>query len=181
MGEAWRKPEKVVTFEGRPMLVPEPYSIYKTPSGGRHVVFRQPDPPIKGRFRWSEGVEILANCLLTVHDVGAILYPSIAPRAVLPDVFRRPYEGEGVKEEIADARSRGHPINKVQKGDDLPTYGRLMSLRRLMRCLLSTLVIGEGGMMNGSRWPTPRNSREWTRMTSWRGVCKTRFMSAMKR
>jgi hypothetical protein len=107
--EAWRKPEKVVTFKGRPMLVPEPYSIYKTPSGGRHVVFRQPDPPIKGRFRWSEGVEILANCLLTVHDVGAIVYPRVASRAVLPEVFRQPYGAEG-----NGAGERGHLINKYR-------------------------------------------------------------------
>jgi hypothetical protein len=124
--ECWRKPERVVSFKGRSMLVPEPYSIYKTPSGGRHIVFRQPDLRIKGRMRWSPGVEVLGEgCILTVHDVGAILYPRIAPRAVLPDAFRKPYEGEGVKEEVADARYRGHPINKEQKGDDLPTYGEV--------------------------------------------------------
>jgi hypothetical protein len=89
--EAWRKPEKVVTFKGRPMLVPECYSIYKTPSGGRHIVFRQPEARIAGRFRWSEGVEILANCLLTLHDPSAILYPRVAQRAVLPEAFRQPF------------------------------------------------------------------------------------------
>jgi hypothetical protein len=92
---AWVKPEKVVTRKGRSFIEPEHYSIYKTPSGGRHIVFAQPDPPLAGRMRWSPGVEVLGlGCLLTVYDVNAILYPRVAQRAVLPEVFRRPYAGK---------------------------------------------------------------------------------------
>jgi hypothetical protein len=95
--EAWRKPERTVYFSDRrgrrrPMLVPEHYSICKTPSGGRHIVFAQPDPPIIDRIRWSEGVEVLGiGRLLTVHDTSAILYPRVAQRCVLPEVFRQRY------------------------------------------------------------------------------------------
>ena len=69
-----------------------PHSKYRTPSGGLHCVFGQPVPPITGRVKWSAGVEVLGiGCLLTVYDVGEILFPRVAPRAVLPEVFRRPY------------------------------------------------------------------------------------------
>lgn len=100
--EAWVKPEKVVFRKGRRVIEPEHYSIYATPSGGRHIVFAQPDPPLAGRMRWSAGVEVLGiGTLLTVYDVGAILYPRVAQRAVLPEVFRKPYGGP-----------HGCPINK---------------------------------------------------------------------
>ena len=90
---AWVKPEKVVSRRGRPVLVPEHYSIYATPSGGRHIVFAQPDPPLAGRMQWSPGVEVLGSgCLLTVYDWNAILYPRVAQRCVLPEVFRRPWD-----------------------------------------------------------------------------------------
>jgi Bifunctional DNA primase/polymerase, N-terminal/Primase C terminal 2 (PriCT-2) len=71
-----------------------PYSKIQTVSGGWHFVFAQCDPPI-GKMQWSErngDVEILgASCLLTVYDVDEILFPRVAPRAVLPEVFRKPY------------------------------------------------------------------------------------------
>jgi hypothetical protein len=95
---AWVKPEKVVSRKGRSFMEPGPYSIYATPSGGRHIVFAQPDPPLAGRMQWSPGVEVLGSgTVLTVYDVNAILYPRVAQRAVLPEVFWRPYapwEGE---------------------------------------------------------------------------------------
>jgi hypothetical protein len=81
-----------------------PYSKIQTVSGGWHFVFAQPDPPI-GKMQWSQrnvDVEILgASCLLTVYDVEEILFPRVAPRAVLPEVFRKPY-----------ARPEGNLINK---------------------------------------------------------------------
>jgi Bifunctional DNA primase/polymerase, N-terminal len=90
---AWVKPERVVTRKGRSFVEPEHYSIYKTPSGGRHIVFAQPDPPLAGRMKWSAGVEVLGlGCLLTVYDWNAILYPRVAQRCVLPEVFRRPWD-----------------------------------------------------------------------------------------
>jgi hypothetical protein len=73
-----------------------PYSKIQTVSGGWHFVFAQPDPPI-GKMQWSErngDVEILGtSCLLTVYDVEEILFPRVAPRAALPEVFRKPYAG----------------------------------------------------------------------------------------
>ena len=66
--EAWVKPERVVFRKGRRVSEPEHYSIYATPSGGRHIVFAQPDPPI-AKLRWSAGVEVLGiGTLLTVYD-----------------------------------------------------------------------------------------------------------------
>jgi len=85
-----------------------PHSNYRTPSGGLHCVFGQPVPPITGRVKWSAGVEVLGiGCLLTVYDVGEILFPRVAPRAVLPEVFRRPYapapwEGEWEGERVLE-------------------------------------------------------------------------------
>jgi hypothetical protein len=71
-----------------------PHSNDATPSGGMHLVFAQCDPPIAGRFQWSPGVEILgAGRLLTVYDVDEILFPRVASRATLPEIFRRPYAG----------------------------------------------------------------------------------------
>jgi Bifunctional DNA primase/polymerase, N-terminal len=64
-----------------------PHSVDATPSGGTHYVFAQPNPPLAGRMRWSAGVEVLGGgCLLTVYDVEEILFPRVAPRAVLPEV-----------------------------------------------------------------------------------------------
>ena len=53
-------------------------------------------------MRWSEGVEVLGiGTLLTVYDWNAILYPRVAQRAILPEVFRKPY-----------VRPMENPINK---------------------------------------------------------------------
>jgi Bifunctional DNA primase/polymerase, N-terminal len=84
-----------------PMRCVGPHSVDATPSGGTHYVFAQPNPPLAGRMRWSAGVEVLGSgCLLTVYDVEEILFPRVAPRAVLPEVFRKRYAG---KEEGKDA------------------------------------------------------------------------------
>jgi hypothetical protein len=67
-----------------------PYSKVRTISGGWHFVFAQPPQPIS-RFRWCEGVEILGTAsVLTIYDAEAILFPRVAPRAVLPKVFWKP-------------------------------------------------------------------------------------------
>jgi hypothetical protein len=67
-----------------------PYSKVRTVSGGCHFVFAQPPEPIS-KMQWCEGVEILGtSCLLTIHDIDAILFPRVAPRAVLPKVFWKP-------------------------------------------------------------------------------------------
>ena len=67
-----------------------PYSKVRTVSGGWHFVFAQPPEPIS-KMQWCEGVEILGTAsLLTVHDVDAVLFPRVAPRAVLPKVFWKP-------------------------------------------------------------------------------------------
>jgi len=78
-----------------------PYSKIQTVSGGWHFVFAQPPEQIT-RFKWTEGVEILGTAsVLTVYDVEEILFPRVAPRAILPEVFRKPY-----------ARSHVCPIKK---------------------------------------------------------------------
>jgi hypothetical protein len=104
-----------------------PHSKYRTPSGGLHCVFGQPVPPITGRVKWSAGVEVLGiGCLLTVYDVGEILFPRVAPRAVLPEVFRRPYapapwEGEWEGERVLEGGGKPQayrdrsPIKKEQR------------------------------------------------------------------
>jgi hypothetical protein len=82
-------PAWIETFT--PMRMLGPHSKVRTPSGGMHYVFAQPDPPIS-KMKWSTGVEILGtSCLLTVYDVDAILFTRVAPRAILPEVFRKPY------------------------------------------------------------------------------------------
>src|SRR6516162_1592416 len=67
-----------------------PHSRIATPSGGLHLVFAQPDPPIS-KLNWCEGVEILGtSCLLTCYDLDELRFPHVAPRAVLSEMFRRP-------------------------------------------------------------------------------------------
>jgi hypothetical protein len=71
-----------------------PYSKIQTVSGGWHFVFAQP-PEAISRFKWSEGVEVLGTAsVLTVYDVEEILFPRVAPRAMLPEVFRKPFAGK---------------------------------------------------------------------------------------
>ena len=65
-----------------------PHSCITTPSGGVHLVFAQPDPPITSRFRWCEGVEVLgSSSLLTCYDLEELAFPRVAPRAKLPRMF----------------------------------------------------------------------------------------------
>jgi hypothetical protein len=78
-----------------------PHSKVRTVSGGWHFVFAQPPEPIS-KMQWCEGVEVLgSSCLLTIHDAEAVLFPRVAPRAVLPEVFWKPL-----------ARLMGDPIKK---------------------------------------------------------------------
>ena len=97
-------PAWVETFT--PMRMLGPHSKVRTPSGGMHYVFAQPPEPIS-KMQWSAGVEVLGTSrLLTVHDVDAVLFPRVAPRAILPKVFWEPY-----------ARPNGNPINNHPKRD----------------------------------------------------------------
>jgi hypothetical protein len=133
--EAWFKPERVVVRKGRSFIEPEPYSIYATPSGGRHIVFRQPDPPITGRMQWSPGVEVLGiGTLLTVYDVSAILYPRVAQRAILSEAFHRPW-AERENEGVANGRRLGGPDEKEMlrdaPGEGEGLAGALAALRRM--------------------------------------------------
>jgi hypothetical protein len=67
-----------------------PHSRIATPSGGLHLVFAQPDPPIT-KLNWCPGVEVLGtSCLLTCYDLDELKFPFVAPRAILPEMFRRP-------------------------------------------------------------------------------------------
>jgi hypothetical protein len=64
-----------------------PHSAVTTRSGGRHLVFAQPDPPVT-KHDWCEGVEVLgSSCLLTCYDLEELKFPRVAPRAVLPKMF----------------------------------------------------------------------------------------------
>jgi hypothetical protein len=75
-----------------------PHSKITTPSGGLHLVFAQPDPPIKGRFEWCDGVEVLGEGrLLTCYDLEELKFPRVAPRAVLPKMFWKPRDEVGTK------------------------------------------------------------------------------------
>jgi hypothetical protein len=67
-----------------------PHSRIATPSGGLHLVFAQPPEPIT-KLDWCEGVEVLGtSCLLTCYDLDELRFPFVAPRAVLPEMFRKP-------------------------------------------------------------------------------------------
>jgi hypothetical protein len=73
-----------------------PHSRVNTPSGGVHLVFAQPKERIENRFRWCEGVEIIGSSgLLTCYDLDELAFPRVAPRAILPERFWKPVEGEG--------------------------------------------------------------------------------------
>jgi hypothetical protein len=96
-----------------------PHSKIATPSGGLHMVFAQPDPPIT-KHRWCEGVEVLGtSCLLTCYDLEELRFPRVAPRAVLPELFRKPrgesgwrIDEEGFVVREASTEPHGVPINK---------------------------------------------------------------------
>ena len=67
-----------------------PHSSVATPSGGKHLVFAQPAVPV-AKHRWCDGVEVLGtSSLLAAYDLEELLFPRIAPRAVLPNVFWGP-------------------------------------------------------------------------------------------
>src|SRR6266849_291129 len=73
-----------------------PHSASDTPSGGKHLVFAQPDPPIT-KLRWCDDVEVLGtSCLLTCYDLEELRFPHVAPRAVLPEMFWKPRDAEGL-------------------------------------------------------------------------------------
>jgi hypothetical protein len=80
-----------------------PHSRIATPSGGLHLVFAQPNPPIHGRFKWCEGVEVLGQgCLLTCYDLEELKFPDPAwcrtkLRAPLPKMFWQPRDDVGTK------------------------------------------------------------------------------------
>jgi hypothetical protein len=77
-----------------------PHSKIETPSGGLHLVFAQPAPPVR-KFTWCPGVEILGEgCLLTCYDLEELKFPHVAPRAILPKMFWKPRDGEAVKRNL---------------------------------------------------------------------------------
>jgi hypothetical protein len=86
-----------------------PHSKVSTPSGGLHLVFAQPDPPIT-KLRWCNAVEVLGtSCLLTAYDLEELLFPKVAPRALLPEVFRK------AKEVGCEVGRQVDPIKKPSK------------------------------------------------------------------
>ena len=67
-----------------------PHSRINTPSGGLHLVFAQP-PELITKLNWCEGVEVLGtSCLVTCYDLDELKFPHVAPRAILPEMFRSP-------------------------------------------------------------------------------------------
>jgi hypothetical protein len=83
-----------------------PHSRITTPSGGTHLVFAQP-PEAVTRFQWSANVEVLGtSSLLTCYDLDELLFPRVAPRAVLPKMFWKAKGEDG---------SKGVPINKTRE------------------------------------------------------------------
>jgi hypothetical protein len=97
-----------------------PHSKIATPSGGLHLVFAQPSPAIT-KLRWSDAVEILGtSCLLTAYDLEELLFPKVAPRAVLPEVFRRAREdglGDGPNQRPIINSSKKAPSADVMVED----------------------------------------------------------------
>jgi Bifunctional DNA primase/polymerase, N-terminal len=87
-----------------------PHSAVTTRSGGKHLVFAQPDPPVT-KHDWCEGVEVLGgSCLLTCYDLEELLFPRVAPRAVLPKMFWKA-RGDGLP------LPQGNRINKKTRGE----------------------------------------------------------------
>lgn len=73
-----------------------PHSRISTPSGGVHLVFAQPDPPVT-KHQWCEGVEVLGtSALLTCYDPEELAWPDAGYRtklrAPLPEMFRKARE-----------------------------------------------------------------------------------------
>ena len=84
-----------------------PHSSVATPSGGKHLVFAQPAVPV-AKHLWCDGVEVLGtSSLLTAYDLEELLFPRVAPRAVLPKTFWGKREGE--------AQGKGNPKIKREE------------------------------------------------------------------
>jgi Bifunctional DNA primase/polymerase, N-terminal len=116
-------PEAVAEMKALRML--GPHSRIDTPSGGFHMVFAQPPERI-GRFRWSEGVEILGtSSLLIVYDVETLKFPRVAPRAVLPEVFWKPRQTGLSSEEKEEGATTRYPRIKRRAGRDAAVVGDL--------------------------------------------------------
>jgi hypothetical protein len=94
-----------------------------------HLVFAQPNPTIRGRFNWCEGVEVLGEgCLLTCYDLEELRFPHVAPRAVLPKMFWQP------RDEVAIKRS---PIKKpraIARADAVYVADVTAALREMDPC-----------------------------------------------
>ena len=106
-----------------------PHSAIRTPSGGMHYVFAQPSPPIS-KMQWSAGVEILgSSCLLTVYDVEEILFPRVAPRAILPEIFCKPIGEAGLKRNLIKKTEPLRP--HAARRDDLLAADCTAALRQL--------------------------------------------------
>jgi hypothetical protein len=107
-----------------------PHSRIATPSGGLHLVFAQPDPPIS-KLNWCEGVEILGtSCLLTCYDLDELRFPHVAPRAVLSEMFRRPkaVERKSVERNLINKEGLETPSQGVLVAD-LTSALRKMDVR----------------------------------------------------
>jgi hypothetical protein len=78
------------------------------------MVFAQPPESIT-KFEWMPGVEILGtSCLLTCYDLEALRFPYVAPRAILPKMFRKPRDECGFRvEDGFITRDEGERPNKV--------------------------------------------------------------------
>ena len=92
-------------------------------------------------MKWSAGVEILGSgTLLTVHCVEEILFPRVAPRAVLLEIFRKPYAPapwEGETGKVAHAGRLGGPEDKetlrdaVRAGEEVRIEDLTEALRQM--------------------------------------------------
>jgi hypothetical protein len=92
-----------------------PHSAIDTPSGGKHLVFAQPDPPI-GKLTWCEDVEVLGtSCLLTCYNLEELKFPHVAPRAILPKMFWKPQEAEASKRFLSNKLVRAAADQIIQR------------------------------------------------------------------
>ncbi len=122
-----------------------PYSKIQTPSGGWHFVFTQP-PERVARFKWSEAVEVLGTAsVLTIYDVEEILFPRVAPRAVLPEVFRKPWVG---REEcpIKKRRAVTEPAAPVRVAD------ASAAMRKMNPCDWNSDYYGWFALLTGAKF-----------------------------
>jgi hypothetical protein len=93
------------------------YSLWRTPSGGYHILYAQCDPPITKKIEWSPSVEVIgANGLFVCHDLRELASPRRRQREVLPEVFRERFAGAGY------GRHLRIDIGDVHRGD-VPLVG----------------------------------------------------------